>query len=307
MGTILITGNAEVWHLFVYTTIAGTAWSLNLPVRQSVVSRLVPPNDLMNAVALTAAGFNITGIVGPTLAGFLLGALGPGENFYLQAFMYGTVALLVVQLRPLPPRSTIHVSVRRNLADGLSHVWRDRPLRVQMTLSLVPFIVIFPYIALLPIFADDIFGRGATGFGIMMTAVGFGSVIGTLTIASLSGIQRKGPFLVTAVGAIGCFLMLYALSPNYYLSLVLLSIVGALVMVFITTNNTLLQMAVPEELRGRVMGLYMLNQGLVPLGSLFAGALASVTNAQTAVFTLGAIATVLAVAFALRAPSLHRV
>jgi predicted MFS family arabinose efflux permease len=166
-----------------------------------------------------------------------------------------------------------------------------------MALALVPIMIALPYQALMPIFADEVLGRGASGFGIMMSAVGVGAVIGTLTIASISSIQRKGVLLITAIFLLGGCLMLFALSRNFYLSIACLVFMGALFMAYMTTNQTLIHLTVTDELRGRVMGIYMINQGMLPLGSLFAGVLADLTSAPTAVFCMGAAVSVLALIF----------
>jgi MFS transporter, DHA1 family, staphyloferrin A biosynthesis exporter len=269
------------------------------------VPHLVPPRDLMNAMALQSAGFNLTRIVGPTLAGLLIALLGAGENFYLQAAMYLGVAIMVWQLHLPPIPGAPSQSVRENLKEGAAFVWHHPTLRTQMTLALVPVVIGLPYSALMPIFAQDVLQQGAAGFGLLMAAPGLGAVVGTLTIASLDQVKRKGRVLLGAVFGLGGALVLFSLSRSFVLSLLLLVLVGAMQLTYTTTNQTLLQLTIPDELRGRVMGIYMLNQGLLPLGSLLAGALADVAGAPAAVFTMGALLMLLAVAFGTRAPALR--
>lgn len=307
MGLIISTGHLQVWHLFAFTLMTGVAWAFNMPVRQSVIPNLVPKADLMNAMALNSAGFNMTRIVGPTAAGILIDKLGPSDNFYLQAGAYLIVALTILKLTiPEAPRSNTD-SVRQNLVEGARYVFGNETMRTLMLLALVPVVVALPYFTIMPIFAQDVLGRGAGGFGLLLTAPGIGAVIGTLTIASLSGIERKGPVLLAAVFALGLLLVLFSLSRSFWLSFGLLILIGAVQMSYMTTNQTLLQLIIPDELRGRVMGIYMLNQGLLPFGALFAGGLSDVLGAPGAVMIMGTITASMAVVFALKAKGLRAV
>jgi MFS transporter, DHA1 family, staphyloferrin A biosynthesis exporter len=307
MGLVIATGGLEVWHLFAFTLLTGVAWAFNMPVRQSVMPSLVPKDDLMNALALNSAGFNITRIIGPTLGGILIAKLGTADNFFLQAIAYFFVTLTILKLTvPTASRSNT-VSVRQNLTDGAKYVFQDPTMRTLMMLALVPVIVALPYFTIMPVFAKEVLGKGAGGFGLLMAAPGIGAVIGTLTIASLSGIQRKGPVLLGAIFCLGAMLIVFSLSRSFWLSFGLLIIIGAVQMAYLTTNQTLLQLIIPDEMRGRVMGIYMLNQGLLPAGSLFAGGMADFFGAPTAVLVMGSLTCSMAVIFALRAKSLRYV
>lgn len=307
MGLIIATGSLEVWHLFAFTLLTGVAWAFNMPVRQSVMPSLVPKDDIMNALALNSAGFNVTRIVGPTLGGVLIAALGTADNFFLQAAAYFMVTLTLLKLSvPAASRSNT-VSVRQNLIDGARYVFHDPTMRTLMLLALVPVIVALPYFTIMPVFAEEVLGKGAGGFGLLMAAPGIGAVIGTLTIASLSGISRKGPLLLGAIFALGGLLIVFSLSRSFWLSFGLLIVIGATQMAYLTTNQTLLQLIIPDELRGRVMGIYMLNQGLLPFGSLFAGGMADFVGAPDAVMVMGALTCALAAAFAFQAKSLRHV
>jgi MFS family permease len=305
MGLIISVGELKVWHLFAFTLLTGVAWAFNMPVRQSVIPNLVPREDLMNAMALNSAGFNMTRIVGPTAAGILIAKLGPADNFYLQAAAYMVVALTVLRLTVPPARRSNTASVRENLAEGARYVFGNSTMRTLMLLALVPVVVALPYFTIMPIFAQDVLGRGAGGYGLLLAAPGIGAVIGTLTIASLSGIERKGPVLLGAVFCLGALLIVFALSRSFWLSFGLLIVIGAVQMSYMTTNQTLLQLIIPDELRGRVMGIYMLNQGLLPFGALFAGGLSDVLGAPGAVVIMGSITCVMAVVFAVKAKGLR--
>ncbi len=308
-ATLIVTGLLEVWHIFAFTLLSGVGWAFNMPVRQSIVPNLVPREDMMNAMALNSAAFNVTRIGGPAIAGLMIAKIGPGENFFIQAAMYIGVSITVMQLS-LPQFKTVtNRSIRGGVTEGAKYVWHHPTLRTQMTLALVPVVIALPYVSLLPVVARDNLDKGPGGFGMMMSAPGIGAVASTLLLATMKDIERKGLLLLGAVFAFGIALIAFAASvsifENYVLALALLVVVGACQMVFMTTNQTVLQLTTPDEYRGRVMGLFMLNQGLLPLGSLFGGVIAEFTNAQTALFVMGGSVMLLAVAFALFAKSVR--
>jgi MFS family permease len=305
LAAVILAGQLEVWHLFVFTLITGVVWAFNNPVRQSIVPNLVPKHDLMNALALNSAGFNITRILGPALAGIILAHIGAAENFGLQTIAYVGVFLMVVPMVVPPVARSTSVSVMQNLTDGMKYVWEHKTLRTQLTLAFVPTILAFPYMALMPIFATDVYGKAASAFGIMGSAVGVGAVIGTLTLATFTRMERRGLLMLGAILVLGISLVAFSQARSFELALILLGVIGAAQMVYLTTNQTILQMLVPDNLRGRVMGIYMLSQGMMPLGGLIGGALANFTSAPTAVLILGSLVCVMALLFIFRAKELR--
>lgn len=307
MAAVLFAGVLELWHLFAFTLLTGVVWAFNNPVRQSIVPNLVPKHDLMNALALNSAGFNITRILGPALAGVILANLGGAENFSLQTLAYACVFMMVMRMSIPPMERANSVSIGENLTEGMKYVWTHKTLRSQLTLAFVPTILAFPYMALMPIFASEVLGRGESGYGIMGSAVGLGAVLGTLTLATLSNVERRGMLMLGAILLLGASLVAFSLSRSFELSLFILAVTGAAQMVYLTTNQTILQLIVPDQLRGRVMGIYMLSQGMMPLGGLIGGALADATSAPTAVLVLGSLVCVMAVLFMLRAKDLRSV
>ena len=295
-ATVVFLGHAHLWNIILFTLLTGVAWAFNMPVRQSIVPNIVPRADLQNAIALNSVGFNLTRILGPSVAGLLIAAVGIAGNFYLQAAMYIGVAAMVWQMTvPNVRRPTNDVSVTRNLIDGARYVWHNRPLRLQMTVALLPVVLALPYTSLMPVFAQDVLHVNEVGFGILMAAPGVGAVIGTLTVASARDVKRRGLLIFFCLIGLGVSLVLFAESHVFALSLVLLVFAGAFQMVYLSTNQTLLQLKTPDEYRGRVMGIYMLNQGLLPLGSLFAGTLAEFRGAPFAVAWMGGAVALLSV------------
>lgn len=288
-ATIVFTGNARVWNIILFTVLTGVAWSFNMPARQATVPNLVPAGHLTNAVALNSAGFNLTRIVGPSLAGLMIAGVGLAGNFYLQAAAYVGVTLIIAQIQvPKGPSSSSDGSVWRNLAEGTGYVWHHPTVRSQMGMALIPVVLAMPYISLLPVFAKDILQVGPTEFGLLSAAPGIGALVGTLTIATIGNIRRKGRLLFGLLAALGLSLVAFSQSTSYPLSMALLVLVGSFQISYLTINHTLLQLTVPNEFRGQVMGIYLLNQGLSSLGSIIAGALAEIWSAPFAILTMGA-------------------
>ncbi|MGE3961572.1 MAG: MFS transporter [Dehalococcoidia bacterium] len=307
-GLVIIAGLVEVWHLFAFSLVSGIAWALNMPVRQSVVPTTVPREDMMNAMALNSAGFNITRIAGPALAGLMIAQIGPGENFLIQSAAYLGVAVTIMQLQlPAVRQATRDVNVWGNLKEGAGYVWKHPTLRSQMALALVPVVIALPYIAILPQFNEDTLGGTAGSFGLLMAAPGLGAVVATLVIASMKNAESKGLMLLGAVFSLGLSLVALSLSRSLLIALPLLVVVGACQMVYMTTNQTVLQLSTPDEYRGRVMGIYMLNQGLLPFGSLFSGTVADIWSAPIALAAMGGIVALMAVVFFLRVGSIRQI
>lgn len=304
---LLASGQAQIWHLFLFTFLTGISWAFNMPVRQSVVSNVVPRDDLMNAVALNSAGNNITRIIGPSIGGLLIAYLGSANNFFLQSAIYLIVTLLILRLR-IPPvtKRESSSSVFADLREGAVYVWKHPTLRPQMILALVPMLIAFPSNSLMPIFAGDVLQVGVEGYGLMMGAPGVGAVIGTLTVASMRSVERKGLLILGAVAIQGICLILLSFTRIFPLSLLALVLYGAAQMSYMTTNQSVIQLSAPAEIRGRVQGLYMLNQGLIPFGSLLAGTLASFTSVPFTFLIMGIATTAFATAFMVRSPNLRR-
>ncbi|MSQ09353.1 MAG: MFS transporter [Dehalococcoidia bacterium] len=295
-ATVVFLDYARVWNIILFSLLTGVGWAFNMPVRQSMVGEFVPRSDLQNAIALNSVGFNMTRIIGPSVSGLLIAGVGIAGNFYLQAAMYIGVAAMVWQMTVnTERRSTKDESILRNLADGARYVWNNRPLRLQMTVALLPPLLALPYVSLMPIFATDVLGQHEIGFGLLMAAPGVGAVVGTLMIASARDVKRRGLLVFICLIGLGGSLAAFSQSQWFGVSLCLLVLVGAFQMVYMSTNQMMLQMKTPSEYRGRVMGIYMLNQGLMPLGSLFAGTLAQFRGAPFTVAVMGLSVVVLSV------------
>lgn len=278
----------EVWHLFVFTFGASAAWSFNQPVRQALIPALVPREHLMNAVALQSVGFNLTRIIGPGVGGVLMATVGGGWTFFLVALTWvgviGTTYLIPVTYDgSLGKRGTVW----NDMIDGFVYLRTNTVVFGLLALALIPMLFAMPYMSLLPLFAGDVFHMDARGLGELLTATGVGAIASTLTVASLGKFRGKGGLLAISGIGIGLSILLFSLSSFYPLSLALLALVGMFQMAYLALTNTLLQLATPQEYLGRVMSIFMLDRGLMPLGSMVAGAIAEVLGAPFALAVMG--------------------
>ncbi|MGH7886503.1 MAG: MFS transporter [Candidatus Binatia bacterium] len=306
-GALVWSPFLHVCHLFLFTLITGVAWTITEPVRMSLIPSVVPKEELANAVALNSGGFNLMKVIGPALGGALIAWFGAAENFFVQAAAYIGV-LAMIQGMHIPPQraeSKRHSAVA-NLKEGFAYVWHTPAVLALMTLAYVPRVFAVPYQTLMPVFQKDVLKIGPDGLGLLMAAPGVGAVIAVLTLASIGNrIKRQGQFLLANIIVLGCFLMLFSQITWFPLALLALVIIGMFQMFFLASTATILQMIVPDELRGRVLSLYMLDRGFMPLGALFAGTAAHFFGAPLTVTTMGAMVIILTAVVAWRIPAIR--
>ncbi|HEY2991045.1 MAG TPA: MFS transporter [Candidatus Binatia bacterium] len=309
MGILVAAGHLQPWHLFVFTLITGVAWAFNEPVRQSLVPGMVPKSELMNAVALNSIGFNLNKVVGPALGGVLIAAFGAAGNFFVQSAAYAGV-LAMIFLMDVPPATdeARKSSALANLKEGFAYVWSNPTVFALMAAAYVPRVFAVPYQTLMPVFQKDVLGVGPEGLGLLMAAPGAGAVLAVLVLASQAhSFRRKGLLLLWSLMFLGAFLILFSRTTSFPLALLALLGIGWFQITFMATTNTMLQLLVPDALRGRVMSLYMLDRGLMPAGALMAGVTAHVAGAPATVAMMGGIVIVLAAVVAWRVPVLRKI
>jgi predicted MFS family arabinose efflux permease len=307
MGVLVASGWLQVWHIFVFTLVTGVAWTFTEPVRQSMIPSIVPKKDLANAIALNSGGFNLMKVMGPALGGAMIALFGAGGNFFVQAIAYvGVLVMIYLMHVPPTPDEARRSSALANLKEGFSYVWSTPAVLALMILAYVPRIFAVPYQTLMPVFQKDVLKVGPEGLGMLMAAPGVGALLAVLILASVvNRLKRQGLFLVGSIVVLGLFLIVFSQIKSFPLALVSLVAAGLFQMFFLASTNTLLQLIVPDELRGRVMSLYMLDRGFMPAGALFAGVTAHFIGAPSTVAIMGTIVVVLALMVAWRVPALR--
>jgi len=289
LAALVMTGTVQVWHLIALSAVAGLISGMDIPARQALLVRLVSgTEDLPNAIALNSSLFNAARLVGPAIAGMLIGWVGEGPVFVLNAVSYlgvlGALAALRLVEEPGEPAGPVF----RNIARGFVYAFRFVPIRDLLTFLAAFSLVGIPYVVLLPVFATDILGGGAGTLGLLTSSAGLGAVLGALTLASRDTVVGLGRVIVRGSALFGAALVAFAFSEILWLSCSLLVAIGFAVMVVTAAINTMLQTLVDETMRGRVMSLYtMAFIGMSPLGSLAGGAIARRFGAPLAVSLSG--------------------
>jgi MFS family permease len=308
MGALVASPFLHVWHIFLFTLITGIAWTITEPVRMSIIPNVVPKDDLANAVALNSGGFNLMKVIGPALGGALIAWFGAAENFLVQAIAYsGVLAMLYLMQVPAHEPEAKSKSALANLKEGFLYVWSTPAVLALMSLAYVPRIFAVPYQTLMPVFQKDVLQVGPEGLGLLMAAPGVGAVIAVLIMASVGNrARRQGLMLVGSIVVLGGFLIFFSRTRWFPAALAALVLVGIFQMFFLASTATLLQMIVPDHLRGRVLSLYMLDRGFMPLGAMFAGTSAHFIGAPLTVAIMGAIVIVLALLVAWAIPAIRK-
>jgi MFS family permease len=282
----------QPWHLPIAAFLNGSLQALLIPTQQSLVPALVPRESLTNAVGLMSAGQNMTRVVGPSVAGIVIGTIGVGQTFLAQAVAIAASFMLVLGI-VLPPR-TQRSAGGRGIFDGIRLVTSRADLRSLFLLASIPTFLVFPYIGFLNVFARDILRIGAQGLGLLMAVSGCGAVVGSLLVAAAARSEGTGRLLLGMTVLYGLPIIGVALSRTLWITLPMLFVAGMLGAAFMSGNNALVQHRVTDDVRGRVMGAYMLTWGLMPLGSLPMGMIADRIGTPVAVAGGAVISSVLA-------------
>lgn len=282
------------WHILVLAVLLGLVNTLDIPARQSLVIELVGKECLMNAIALNSTVFNLGRIVGPAIAGLLIGLLGIAPCFFINGFSFFAVLISLLLIRTgAPVTEKKGQDITREIREGLQYIRHSRA--IILPLIMLGFLSTFTmnYNVLVPVFAKENLAQGALGFGILMTALGAGSFAGALTLAAGS---QKGPQKQVLYGCglgSAAGLMLLSFVRQYWLACLVLGLIGFCAIAFIATANTTVQINSQDGMRGRVMSVYSLVlAGFAPLGSLFAGKVAEVLGAGWSILISGLIGLV---------------
>ncbi|MGA2413794.1 MAG: MFS transporter [Candidatus Sulfotelmatobacter sp.] len=306
LAALTLLGKIQVWHVFVLASLLGVVNAFDIPGRQSFLVDMVGKDDLMNAIALNSSMFNGARVIGPAVAGILVARIGEGWCFFANAVSYIAVIVGLGLMRVQSPRRAAMASPFEHMMEGFRFVNGTAPIRTLLLLLGLVSLVGMPYAVLMPIFADQILHGGARGLGILMGAAGVGALLGALTLAFRQGVKGLGRWVAWCCAGFGASLMVFALSHKFWISVGLLLPVGYFVMLQMSSSNTLIQVMVPDALRGRVMAVYsMMFMGMAPIGALFGGALAEHLGAPVTVAIGGVACLVGACWFGLQLPKIR--
>jgi MFS family permease len=296
LGLLTATETVQVWMVYLLALGLGFVNAVEMPVRQSFVVEMVGRSDVANAVALNSATFNLARVVGPAVAGLVIGIVGIAACFFLNAasFLALLVAYLLMHDSELlaAPRIAVASSARgmaTQIGEGLRYVRQTPTIRLAIVTLGVVATAGMNFSVLVPVYARDVLGGDATTYGFLMAATGIGSLACALMIAG--GLRPTLRLLVTGAAVLGASLVILAVVESAIIALPVMLVLGWAVIAIAATTNTLIQMTVPDRLRGRVMSVYTtVFAGSSPIGGLIAGAIAAAAGVAAALFVGGAVA-----------------
>jgi predicted MFS family arabinose efflux permease len=271
------------WSTLVLVAAYGTAMSFIFPTRTTIVTMLVERSDLANAVALNAAAQNACRVTGPALAGVLIALMGVAGTFAVAALLQ--ILALAATLR-LPASTPAGIarggSVWASLTLGLRIVARDAFLSSLILLAVATNVLVMPYINMMPVFARDELGVGSTGLGLLLASTGLGTVAGALAVAASRRLGSWSRAQVVTAATFAGLVLVFALTPNLPLAVLLLFVAGGMSAAFMAITQTALQLRVDDDVRGRVLSIYLATWGMLPFGQLAVGVIAERAGAPLA-------------------------
>ena len=291
LAFLVLSDTVKIWHLYLGALASGTCFATNGPSRQSLVHDLVGKRDLPNAIALNTVSMNSMRVIGPAIGGVLVGTVGIEGTFFVQAAGYVVAMIMVLMMRTPPqPRIDDHRPMLQSMVEGARYARRDNTIALLLLIGFVSGFLGMAYMQLLPAYVGNVLNQDkGSVLAYLMAAGGAGGLVGALIVTFLGEFRWKGRLLVAAVTTTGLLLLLLGGTSSFAFAIPVLAALGAAGAITLTLTNTLLQVNVADQFRGRVMSLYfMLSFSLQPLGVLVSGAVAESVDLQPTIMALGA-------------------
>lgn len=305
LATLVVTDVIQVWHVYVIAFFSGLATGIDWPTRNAMFPTLLEDrSQMMSAVALSAILWQGSRIIVPTTGGFIIAAFGPSFTFFIAAaaflVMFVTLMTLKVPATPkVPGRNPLHEFI-----EGVLYIGRTKLFAILIPLTFSNMLFGMMYIQLMPAYVD-LFGGSAREIGYVFTGVGIGAVLGTFVVGRYQQVAWLGWMILTGAFLSAALIFLFAISPYYWVSVVLAGSVGFFNSMYQISSMTVLQLRVPEGLRGRVMGIFTITYSLIPLGGFFGGVIADFSSVRVAIATGGVILTGIVILVAITQPQIR--
>jgi len=296
VGVLVLLDRVEMWHLAIAGIMVGSSFALSSPARNALVSDLVPRKTVSNGVALMSTTMNGARVIGPTIAGFLIALIGIAGTYFAQVGAYALAIMNIRRVKVDGPPPGFRSSSRRALMEGFGYVRRSRRLLALMLLGASPALFSMPMVMLLSVFVKKELGGGPEELGVLAGMLGVGAIIGSLTMVAFSGLRYKGAAVMLAAMMDGVMVIALGLSGSILGAGVALALMGFFQAIYLAMIQTILQMIVPNRLRGRVLSIWMLGWGLTPVGLLPMSAVAENLGTPVAMVISGVIGVAVAVA-----------
>ncbi|MCX7709380.1 MAG: MFS transporter [Clostridia bacterium] len=296
LAVLVWLNEVQFWHILVMAAFLGIVNTLDMPTRQAFVIELVGKEDLMNAIALNSSVFNIARIIGPALAGLLMGYAGIAFCFFANSVSFAAVIISLFLIRPQEIASSRKRSgnILSEIKDGITYIYRDAQLlKALLSIGIVATFAM-NFAVLVPVYAHTVLNQGEAGFGFLMSFMGIGSFTGAMLIATMSKAGPQKLVLAVFPFIISVFLIATGFTGIYVLTGLCLAVTGFSFVMFSSTTNSMMQLNTKDEYRGRVMSIYTLVfAGSTPLGNLFAGTITDRFGARAGFAACGAIIIIL--------------
>jgi MFS family permease len=310
LALLIVSGTVEVWHVYATGILGGIGMAVQQPARQSIIPSVVPKEDLQNAVVLNSGTLNIGQALGPAIGGIIVAAFGMATAYFVQTGIFIAAILFTFSMVDPPEHRSNKKhkeSMLESLRGGFRYVKTNDIVFLLLMLALVPMFFGNPYQSLIPIFAADILDADEKETGLLMAATGVGSVISLVLLACMPDFARPGRMLIVTSAIYGVSIALFAGASVFLLSAGLLLVAGFMRSTYRAINHTMLLKETEAEFRGRVNSIYLLDRGLVPLGTVLLGLMAALLGPQTAVAIMGSVCTLGIFAAVALAPRIWRI
>ncbi len=307
LGALVAFELIEIWGVMVFSFLLGSVRAFDQPTRQGLISLVVPTEEIPNAVPLGNLVWQGTRLVGPAVAGLLIAFAGIGPTFYFAAGSFVVAIVLFAQMHLDPmPAATDKTGLLQDVRDGIEFVLKDSTISVLIGFTFFNSVFGMSYQLMMPVIARDILNVGPEGYGFLQTSGAIGALLGTFGVVAVGRRIGRGWQMIVGSAAFGALIVGFAASSSFALSLGLLFLLGLANQIYMTSVNTSLQMTVPNEFRGRVMGLWGLTWSLQPLGGTVVGFIAEGAGVPFAISLGGALVAVMALWIAIAVPRVRR-
>ncbi|MBA4371613.1 MAG: MFS transporter [Thermodesulfovibrio sp.] len=301
LGILTSLGVTTVWHIAAIAFFLGAINAIDIPVRQSFLIEMVGRGDIVNAIALNSAVFNGSRIIGPVIAGVSIAYLGMPACFFINALSFIAVIAALAMMQTQGQRPVTSEGVIRDFMKGIRFIRSRTEILHVIALIAVFSLVGIPYINLIPVFAGEVYNTGPRGLGFLVGASGLGALTAALGIAVAGNIHNKSRFMSSAALCFSISLILFSLTGLFWLALIVIAVGSWGMVSYLAAANSYIQVAVPDELRGRVMSVYsFVFLGVVPVGNTLMGITADLIGTRQAVLSGGVICLLFSAFFSLK-------
>ena len=317
MALIIFSGNASFSTFLSIGFLNGTILALSMPARTAFIPEVVGEELIFNAMAFNSACWNLARIVGPAAAGFIIAVFAEGNRtsgfgvglvYVILSLLYFVSAFSVLYIsHPGRPEQKQKRSALKDTQEALAYVVNSPIIGGLILLSILPFLFGLSINTLLPAFSSDVLKGGPDDLGLLMTGMGFGAILGSLTLAKMSSVTKKGLWIIGTGALWGGLVAIFSTTNHYLISTFVIGLIGFVSAINMSMNRSVMQLQVAQSMRGRIMSIDMMSHGLMPLGILPIGYIAENISVQAGLFTSGIALLLLTLLFGALMPQTRRI